>query len=43
MSGSKDHNINSHLHNYDQDTSSDTEDYPDPDDHRRRVFKSRSR
>lgn len=30
-------------HNYDRDTSSDTEDYPDTEDHRRRVFKTRLR
>ncbi|XP_073974008.1 BTB/POZ domain-containing protein mrityu isoform X2 [Rhodnius prolixus] len=28
-------------HNYDRDTSSDTEDYHDPEEHRRRVFKNR--
>ncbi|KAL4091497.1 hypothetical protein QTP88_026177 [Uroleucon formosanum] len=28
-------------HNYDRDTSSDTEDYQDTEDHRRRVFKTR--
>ncbi|XP_050544281.1 BTB/POZ domain-containing protein 10 [Daktulosphaira vitifoliae] len=37
MSSSKD----SRNHIYDRDTSSDTEDYHDNDDHRRRVFKSR--
>ncbi|XP_073974011.1 BTB/POZ domain-containing protein mrityu isoform X4 [Rhodnius prolixus] len=30
-------------HNYDRDTSSDTEDYHDPEEHRRRVFKNRMR
>jgi len=30
-------------HNYDRDTSSDTEDYQDTEDHRRRVFKTRLR
>lgn len=30
-------------HNYDRDTSSDTEDYRDTEDHRRRVFKTRLR
>ncbi|XP_075230174.1 BTB/POZ domain-containing protein mrityu isoform X2 [Lycorma delicatula] len=36
MSSSKD------RHNYDRDSSSDTEDYHDPEDRRRRVFKNRS-
>lgn len=31
-----------HLH-YDQESSSDTEDYRETDDHRRRVFKNRLR
>ncbi|XP_050423723.1 BTB/POZ domain-containing protein 10 isoform X2 [Adelges cooleyi] len=38
MSLSKDGRNN---HNYDRDSSSDTEDYHDTDDHRRRVFKTR--
>lgn len=38
---SKDRNhSNSHLH-YDRESSSDTEDYREVDDHRRRVFKNR--
>lgn len=40
---SKDRNhSNSHLR-YDHESSSDTEDYRDNDDHRRRVFKNRLR
>lgn len=40
---SKDRNhSNSHLH-YDRESSSDTEDYREVDDHRRRVFKNRLR
>lgn len=37
MSASKD------RHNYDRDSSSDTEDYNDSEDRRRRVFKNRLR